>query len=59
MILVVLQYNCIIGWSLYCAILSVILGFLCASISLKAESANMNSNVKRRIESGERLLCVP
>ncbi|XP_055320866.1 LHFPL tetraspan subfamily member 2 protein [Sitodiplosis mosellana] len=50
--------DCKIGWALYCAIISVILGFICASMSLKAESANMNINVKRRIEAGERLLCV-
>ncbi|XP_031641047.1 LHFPL tetraspan subfamily member 2 protein [Contarinia nasturtii] len=50
--------DCSLGWSLYCAIISVIFGFVCASMSIKAESANMNINVKRRIEAGERLLCV-
>lgn len=50
--------DCTLGWSLYCAIISVVLGFICASMSIKAESGNMNINVKRRIEAGERLLCV-
>lgn len=48
-----------IGWSLYCAVVGIILCFICAGISLKAETSNMHSNVKRRIESGERLVCVP
>lgn len=47
------------GWAFYCAIISVVLGFVCASISIKAESGNMNANVIRRIERGEKLLCVP
>lgn len=50
---------CTIGWSFYCAICGSILCFLCAGISLKAESSNLRSKVKRRIEDGERLVCVP
>ncbi|KAG4073718.1 hypothetical protein HA402_000942 [Bradysia odoriphaga] len=49
----------ILGWSLYCAVVGIVLCFICAGISLKAETSNMHSNVKRRIESGERLVCVP
>lgn len=43
---------------MYCAIISVVLCFVCATISVKAESANMRSHIKRRIEGGERLVFV-
>ncbi|KAJ6643200.1 LHFPL tetraspan subfamily member 2 protein [Pseudolycoriella hygida] len=51
--------DCSIGWSLYCAIAGIVLCFICAGISLKAEKSNMRLNVKRRIESGERIVCIP
>lgn len=51
------KFKCI-GNALGCAAIGVILGFICAAMSIKAESGNMNINVKRRIEAGERLLCV-
>lgn len=47
------------GWAFYSAIAGVVLCFLCAGISMKAESSNMRSKVKRRVEDGERLVCVP
>lgn len=43
---------------MYCAVVGIVLCFVCAGISLKAENSNMHNNVKRRIESGERLVCV-
>lgn len=51
--------ECQIGWALYSAIAGVLLCFLCGSISLKAESANMRSKVRRRVEEGDLLVCVP
>lgn len=51
--------DCDLGWALYCAVVSVLLCFLCGAISLKAESGNLSSRVKRRVEGGERLVCVP
>ncbi|XP_037947450.1 LHFPL tetraspan subfamily member 2a protein-like [Teleopsis dalmanni] len=51
--------NCTIGISFYCAVSGVILAFICAGISLKAENSNMRSRVKRRVEGGERLVCIP
>lgn len=50
---------CSIGWAFYSAVAGVVLCFLCAGISMKAESSNMRSKVKRRVEDGERLVCVP
>lgn len=44
---------------MYAAVAGIILCFICAGISLKAETSNMRMRVKRRIESGERLVCVP
>lgn len=46
-----------IGSAMGCAAIGVVLGFICAAMSIKAESGNMNIHVKRRIEAGERLLC--
>ncbi|KNC31146.1 hypothetical protein FF38_13934, partial [Lucilia cuprina] len=51
--------GCSIGMSFYCAVAGVLLCFLCAGISLKAESSNMRSRVKRRVEGGDRLVCIP
>ncbi|XP_037813570.1 LHFPL tetraspan subfamily member 2a protein isoform X2 [Lucilia sericata] len=51
--------GCSIGISFYCAVAGVLLCFLCAGISLKAESSNMRSRVKRRVEGGDRLVCIP
>lgn len=41
---------------MYCAIIGAVLSFACAGISMRAESANMGSHVRRRIEGGERLV---
>lgn len=43
---------------MYCAIIGAVLCLVSAGISLKAESGNMQSHVKRRIEGGERLVFV-
>ncbi|XP_065367416.1 LHFPL tetraspan subfamily member 2a protein isoform X2 [Calliphora vicina] len=51
--------GCSIGISFYCAVAGAVLCFLCAGISLKAESSNMRSRVKRRVEEGDRLVCIP
>lgn len=51
--------GCSIGISFYCAVVGVVLCFICAGISLKAESSNMRSRVKRRVEEGDRLVCIP
>lgn len=50
--------ECTIGWSMWMAVGAVGLCFVCAVMSLRAESANMRSHVKRRIEGGERLVFV-
>ncbi|XP_055374568.1 LHFPL tetraspan subfamily member 2a protein [Condylostylus longicornis] len=50
---------CTIGFSFYSAIFGIILCFICAGISLKAEASNMRAHVKRRVEEGDRLVCVP
>ncbi|XP_013119103.1 LHFPL tetraspan subfamily member 2a protein [Stomoxys calcitrans] len=51
--------GCSLGISFYSAIAGVVLCFVCAGISLKAESSNMRSRVKRRVEEGDRLVCIP
>ncbi|XP_061400736.1 LHFPL tetraspan subfamily member 2a protein [Musca vetustissima] len=51
--------GCSLGISFYSAIAGVILCFICAGISLKAESSNMRTRVKRRVEGGDRLVCIP
>uniref|UniRef100_A0A1B0G0P2 Lipoma HMGIC fusion partner-like 2 protein n=1 Tax=Glossina morsitans morsitans TaxID=37546 RepID=A0A1B0G0P2_GLOMM len=51
--------GCSIGISFYCAATGILLCFMCAGISIKAESSNMRSHVKRRVEEGERLVCIP
>lgn len=51
--------ECHIGLAAYSAAGAVLLAFLSAAISMIAESSNMRSRIKRRIESGERLVCVP
>ncbi|XP_073812857.1 LHFPL tetraspan subfamily member 2a protein [Musca autumnalis] len=51
--------GCSLGISFYSAIGGVILCFVCAGISLKAESSNMRTRVKRRVEGGDRLVCIP
>jgi len=50
--------DCRIGRSLYFAAASVLLCLFCAGISRKAESGNMKTRVRRRIEEGERLVCI-
>jgi LHFPL tetraspan subfamily member protein len=44
---------------MWAAAIGAILCFICAGISLTAESANMSSKVRRRVEEGDRLVCVP
>ncbi|XP_011189948.1 LHFPL tetraspan subfamily member 2a protein isoform X1 [Zeugodacus cucurbitae] len=51
--------GCTIGISLYCAVAAAVFCFICAGISLKAESSNMRMRVKRRVEEGNRLVCIP
>ncbi|CAD7014967.1 LHFPL tetraspan subfamily member 2a protein [Ceratitis capitata] len=51
--------GCSIGISFYCAVAAALLCFICAGISLKAESSNMRMRVKRRVEEGNRLVCIP
>ncbi|XP_067631175.1 LHFPL tetraspan subfamily member 2a protein [Eurosta solidaginis] len=51
--------GCTIGISFYCAVAAALLCFICAGISLKAESSNMRTRVKRRVEEGNRLVCIP
>lgn len=47
------------GWGFYCAIISVFLAFACASLSVRAEANNHQTKIIRRVEAGERLICVP
>lgn len=51
--------ECSIGWAFYSAVAGTLISFICAGISLCAEKSNMNPRVKRRIEEGEKLVCVP
>lgn len=48
----------ILGSSMYCAIAGVLLCFVCGFLSNKAESASRSFNIKRRIENGERIVCI-
>ncbi|KAH8415959.1 hypothetical protein KR222_005302 [Zaprionus bogoriensis] len=47
------------GISFYCGLLGLLLAFAAAGISLKAESSNMRTRVRRRVESGSKLVCIP
>lgn len=51
--------DCQIGLAMIAAILAVFLSFCCSMCSLKAEASNLNSRIRRRIEQGEKLVCVP
>lgn len=51
--------DCQIGLAMIAAIVAVFLSFCCAFLSLKAESSNLRSRVRRRVEQGEKLVCVP
>ncbi|KAH8309181.1 hypothetical protein KR059_006632 [Drosophila kikkawai] len=51
--------DCSIGISFYCAVIGVVLTFAAAGLSLKAESSNMRSRVRRSVESGSKLVCIP
>ncbi|KAH8283430.1 hypothetical protein KR018_001674 [Drosophila ironensis] len=51
--------DCSIGVSFYCGVIGVLLTFVAAGISLKAESSNMRSRVRRRVEAGSKLVCIP
>ncbi|KAM7345885.1 LHFPL tetraspan subfamily member 2a protein isoform 1-T4 [Cochliomyia hominivorax] len=50
---------CSVGISFYCATVGLVLCFVCAGISLKAESSNMRPRVMRRVEEGDHLICIP
>lgn len=52
--------ECTLGYSFYCAIAAIVVAMICGILSLKAEQASMNPNIKRRIEEGnERLVFAP
>ncbi|XP_034107995.1 LHFPL tetraspan subfamily member 2 protein [Drosophila albomicans] len=51
--------DCSIGISFYCGILSILLTLAAAGISLKAESSNLRTRVRRRVEAGSKLVCIP
>lgn len=52
--------ECSLGYSFYSSIAAVVVAMLCGMLSLKAEKANMNPSIKRRIEEGnERLVFAP
>lgn len=51
--------DCQIGLAMINAVGAVFLCFCCAFVSLKAESSNMRSRVRRRIEHGDSLVCLP
>ncbi|XP_030558330.1 LHFPL tetraspan subfamily member 2a protein [Drosophila novamexicana] len=51
--------DCSIGISFYCGLVGILLTFAAAGISLKAESSNMRTRVRRRVESGSKLVCIP
>ncbi|XP_034653727.1 LHFPL tetraspan subfamily member 2 protein [Drosophila subobscura] len=51
--------DCSIGISFYCGVIGILLTFAAAGISLKAESSNMRTRVRRRVEEGSKLVCIP
>ncbi|XP_016928670.1 LHFPL tetraspan subfamily member 2 protein [Drosophila suzukii] len=51
--------DCSIGISFYCGGIGIVLTFAAAGISLKAETSNMRSHVRRRVETGSKLVCIP
>lgn len=51
--------DCRPGWAMYSGIGAVVLSFCCAFTSLKAEKSNLRSHVRRRVEQGEKLVCIP
>lgn len=51
--------DCNIGLAMMSAIAAVLLSFCCAFLSLKAEASNLRSRVRRRVEHGEKLVCLP
>ncbi|XP_039484267.1 LHFPL tetraspan subfamily member 2 protein [Drosophila santomea] len=51
--------DCSLGVSFYCGIIGLLLTFTAAGISLKAESSNMRSRVRRSVEAGTKLVCIP
>ncbi|EDW72415.1 uncharacterized protein Dwil_GK20913 [Drosophila willistoni] len=51
--------DCSIGMSFYCGLIGVVLTFAAAGLSLTAESANMRQRVRRRVEEGSKLVCIP
>ncbi|XP_033251767.1 LHFPL tetraspan subfamily member 2a protein-like [Drosophila miranda] len=51
--------DCSIGISIYSGVIGILLTFAAAGISLKAESSNMRTRVRRRVEEGSKLVCIP
>lgn len=51
--------ECSIGSAMISAIAVVLLSFSCGFFSLKAESSNMHQRVRRRVENGEKFVCIP
>lgn len=52
--------ECSLGYSFYSSIAAIVVAFLCGVLSLKAEKANMNPSIKRRLQEGnERLVFAP
>ncbi|ALC42362.1 CG3770 [Drosophila busckii] len=51
--------DCSIGISFYCGLAGLLLTFAAAGISLKAESSNMRTRVRRLVEGGSKLVCIP
>lgn len=51
--------ECSLGLAMISAVATVFLSFCCAFLSLKAESSNLRSRVRRRVEHGEKLVCIP
>lgn len=52
--------ECTLGYSFYAAIVAIVVAMLCGLLSLTAEKASLNPQVKRRIEEGnERLVFTP
>ena len=51
--------DCIPGPAMYSAIAAVVLSFTCAILSLGAETSKLRNHVRRRVEQGEKLICIP
>ncbi|XP_030373143.1 LHFPL tetraspan subfamily member 2a protein [Scaptodrosophila lebanonensis] len=51
--------GCSIGSSMYCASAGALLTFVAAALSVWAESSNLRTRVRRRVEEGNMLVCIP